>query len=45
MVSMFNYRAYPRINLDTLELEWYIDSRSNIYKKMEKYIKTRINNG
>lgn len=44
MLGMFNYRAYPRINLDTLELEWYVDKRSKIYNKVINYVTARINN-
>lgn len=36
--SMFNYRAYPYINLDTLELEWYVYKGSSTYEAKLNYL-------
>lgn len=38
LLSMFNYRCYPWINLDTLELEWYVDKTSSTYKSRLNYL-------
>lgn len=38
LYSMFNHRLYPRINLDTLELEWYVDKNTATYKRMLNYL-------
>lgn len=34
MLEMFNYRGYPYINTNTLELEWYIHIDSPFYRKV-----------
>lgn len=39
LMPMFNYRGYPYINLDTLELEWYVDKTTKLYQKRVNYIK------
>ncbi|EPU3828903.1 hypothetical protein ACVWU4_000884 [Campylobacter coli] len=33
-LNLFNFRVYPRINEDTLELEWYVDSTSKRYEEV-----------
>lgn len=38
LLSMFNYRCYPYINLDTLELEWYVNKNSPTYKRKIEYL-------
>ena len=38
MLEMYNYRGYPYINPNTLELEWYIKSNSNY----NKYVKESL---
>ena len=35
LLSVFNYRAYPYINLDTTELEWYVSTNDPMYKTIQ----------
>jgi len=34
LLSMFKYHGYPLINTNTFELEWWIDSSTEIYKSI-----------
>jgi len=34
LLAAFSYRSYPRINSNTLELEWWVDKNSNSYKRI-----------
>ena len=36
LLPLFNFRVYPRINEDTLELEWYVDKNSKRYAEVKR---------
>lgn len=46
LLDIFNYRCYPIINTNTLELEWYVDTTTKTYKRIVEYLKlvTKYNN-
>lgn len=37
LLNHFNYRAYPWINLDTTELEWYVNKDDPMYKTLSSF--------
>ena len=43
VLEMFNFRGYPRINMDTLELEWYINSGSKYYSMVKNALGGNLN--
>lgn len=44
LLGLFNYRCYPYINLDTLELEWYVNKTHPTYKRKFEYLKQKDEN-
>ena len=36
LYNVFSHRCYPHINMDTLALEWYVDSSSKYYNYVMK---------
>lgn len=40
LIHYFNHRGYPLIDKDTLQLRWYISTKSDVYQELKNYYNT-----